>query len=296
MKKIGLIIGYGSIGKKHLKVMKKSKLFKKIFVLSSHLKNFPNLIKNFREIKKVNPDLIVICSETSNHFQQLKKIEKIIKNKKILIEKPIFSKHKKLTIKNNKVFVGYNLRFDPMLIYLKKITKNKKILKSEICCNSYLPSWRTRNYKSLYSSDMKRGGGVHLDLSHEIDYANWIFKNLKKDNIDLKKLSNLKINSFDYMNFNGTSDKSKLVNINLSYFSLKSERYIKIFLENSQIYIDLLKRVIIFTSLKNVKLVKFKKFLQIHSMKEQLKDIFSNKPKYICTYKEGLKVLEILGV
>ena len=29
-------------------------------------------------------------------------------------------------------------------------------------------------------ANKKNGGCVHLDLSHEIYYTNWIFKNLKK--------------------------------------------------------------------------------------------------------------------
>ena len=52
MKKIGLVIGYGSIGKKHYRVMKKLNFFKKIYILSSHI-NGDNVIKNIKEIKKL---------------------------------------------------------------------------------------------------------------------------------------------------------------------------------------------------------------------------------------------------
>ena len=95
MKKIGIVIGFGSIGKKHYEVMKESKLFKKIFILSKHLKSSPNIIKDYNQINKINPDYIVVCSETSSHFEHLKILEKKIKNKKILIEKPLFSSQKK---------------------------------------------------------------------------------------------------------------------------------------------------------------------------------------------------------
>ena len=50
MKKIGLVIGYGSIGKKHYRAMKKLNLFKKIYILSEHF-NGENVIKNIKEIK-----------------------------------------------------------------------------------------------------------------------------------------------------------------------------------------------------------------------------------------------------
>ena len=296
MKKIGLIIGFGSIGKKHFQVMKKSKIFKKIYILSSHLKGKNYIIKNFNQISNIDPDLVVICSETSSHLEQLKILEKKIKNKIILVEKPLFSKSSKFKIKNNKVFVGYNLRYDPMLVFLKKFIFYKKIFSTKITCNSYLPNWRKRDYKKIYSSDKNKGGGVHLDLSHEIDYANWIFGNLRKKNIILKKVSNLKINSEDYMQFFGKSKLSKLININLSYFSVKNQRYISMFLEKEFILMDLLKREISFTNLKNTTVKKFKDFSQIDTMLMQLKDILRKEPKYACSFKDGLKVLKILGI
>jgi CMP-N,N'-diacetyllegionaminic acid synthase len=296
MKKIGLIIGFGSIGQKHLQAMKRSKKFKKIYILSNHLIKKHNCIKNFDQIININPDLIVICSETSSHLNQLKFLEKNFKNKIILVEKPIFSKSSNFKIKKNNVYVAYNLRYDPMLKHLKKFVSNKKIFNTDISCNSYLPNWRHRDYSKLYSSFKKKGGGVHLDLSHEIDYANWIFGKLKRRNITLKKISNLKINSYDYMFFQGSSNFSKMININLNYFSVKNQRNIEIFTENEVILIDLLARQINFVSLNNIRVKKFKPISATNRMIFQIKDILKKKPQHACSYESGLKVLKILGI
>ena len=41
---------------------------------------------------------------------------------------------------------------------------------------------------------------------------------------------------------------------------------------------------------------KFKDFSQIDTMLMQLKDILRKEPKYACSFKDGLKVLKILGI
>ena len=293
MKKIGLVIGYGSIGKQHYAAMKSLNIFKKIYILSKHFKS-QNTIKNIKEIKSINPDLIIISSETYNHYSQLRYLEKKFKNKIILIEKPVFSKFKRLKIKNNKVFVGYNLRYHPIIQYLKSFLHNKKIIIANIICNSYLPSWRKRNYKHIYSSIKNKGGGVHLDLSHEIDYSNWIFGNLKTKEISLKKLSSLKINSYDYFNLTGFSNLTKLININLNYFSRKNKRFIEIIMNNQIINADLIVNKVEFFKNNNSKVKKFKNFSSQKTLELQLKDILKLKPKYACTYEEGLKVIKSL--
>ena len=295
MNKIGLIIGFGSIGSQHHKAMIKSKLFKKIYILSKHYKKI-NHIRNLKEIKSINPDLVVICSETSAHFKQLKYIEKNLFDKIILVEKPLFSKTQKLTIKNNKVYVGYNLRYDPMLQYIKKFISKKKIITTSITCNSYLPGWRSRDSKKIYSSYKNMGGGVHLDLSHEIDYTNWIFEGFKKNTLTLKKISNLKIDSYDYLDLSGTSKFSKIINIKLNYFSIKNKRNIEIIIDNEVINVDLIKRTIEFSNLRRNIIKKFKKISSIERMVFQLKDIFNNKPYSACSYDDGLNVLKMLGV
>ena len=296
MKKTALIIGFGSIGKQQYKVLKKLKIFQKIYIYSKRNKK-NNFISKFDKIVNINPDLIVICSETAKHFSQLKFIESKLKNKIILVEKPLFSSSKYLSIKNNKVFVGYNLRYDPMLQYIKKIIeKEKKIITSNITCNSFLPNWRIRDYSKSYSASKRKGGGVHLDLSHEIDYTNWIFKNLRKKNVFSEKISNLKINTIDYFNWIGKSKYSKIINIKLGYFSIKDQRTIEVLSHKNYILVDLLNRVVEFSNLKNTKIKKFKKINSLQRIELQIKDIISKKPIYACTYKEAYETLKIIGV
>ncbi len=122
------------------------------------------------------------------------------------------------------------------------------------------------------------------------------FNKLKRRNITLKKISNLKINSYDYMFFQGSSNFSKMININLNYFSVKNQRNIEIFTENEVILIDLLARQINFVSLNNIRVKKFKPISTTNRMIFQIKDILKKKPQHACSYESGLEVLKILGI
>ena len=66
-------------------------------------------------------DVIVICSPSSYHYKHLQIVEQNFKNIKVLIEKPLFDKFYKIKAKmKNQYFVGYNLRYHPVIKYLKK--------------------------------------------------------------------------------------------------------------------------------------------------------------------------------
>ena len=66
-------------------------------------------IRSLSEISKLEPDYIVIASNTSLHFDQLTYLEKKYKDKIILVEKPLFDKKYDFTPQKNKVWVGYVL-------------------------------------------------------------------------------------------------------------------------------------------------------------------------------------------
>ena len=58
-----------------------------------------------------------------------------------------------------------------------------KLLHIRVECGSYLPDWRTNiNYRKTVSAKKELGGGVLLELSHELDYIRHFFgpfKNVK---------------------------------------------------------------------------------------------------------------------
>ena len=63
-------------------------------------------------------------------------------NKVILVEKPLFEKFYKFQNLKNKIFVGYNLRFHPVILKIKKIIQNKKVYSINSFCLSDLKKWR----------------------------------------------------------------------------------------------------------------------------------------------------------
>ena len=137
-----VIIGYGSAGRRHARIINNN--FKNIeinILTKQRVKKFRSF-KNLNEIKKINPDYIIIASETIKHLNQLKYLEKNFKNKKILIEKPLFHKSNNLIFKRNNIFINYNLRFNPYIQKLKKFLDKKFIYDIKLITNSYLPNWR----------------------------------------------------------------------------------------------------------------------------------------------------------
>ena len=89
-----------------------------------------NVISKWGDVKKYNFYAIIICSPTSMHLKQA--INSLNLGAHVFIEKPLSNSHigivqlKNKILKTKKfVFVAYMLRFHPLLIYVKKIVKEK---------------------------------------------------------------------------------------------------------------------------------------------------------------------------
>lgn len=294
MKKKVLIIGYGSIGEKHATILSKFRSISQILIFTKRKNIKFKSTKNLKKIIDFNPDYIFVCSETVLHFSHVKFIDKNFKNKIVLIEKPLFHKDIKINLKNNKYFIGYNLRFHPVLEFIKNKIKKKKIFSISINCSSYLPEWREKkDYKKVYSSIKKKGGGVLLDLSHEIDYLQWLLGKITKiERAKATKISNLKVNVEDSAFIVGKINKIHF-NINLNFFSRSKERNIVLDSDNFSIKGDLLQnRVEVFNdnrkSIFNFKNNKFSTYLLQN--KNLLKKNFSD----FCTLREGSEILKII--
>ena len=174
-KKVSLI-GFGSIGKKHFSSLRKFIPEKNIQIISSQDLEIENISKNIQDLDKFDPDIIIDCTPTYQHLENCNYIEESLKNKCILVEKPIFVKNEQFSSENNTYFCAYNLRFHPFIEIIKEIISQNNIEKIIFNCLSYLPNWRKKDYRKSYSSDAETGGGVALELSHEIDLALSIFE------------------------------------------------------------------------------------------------------------------------
>lgn len=288
-----LIVGLGSAGKRHATILKNKFKISNIYFLTKK-RNQSNSIKSNLEIKKINPDYIIIANPTSEHFKVLKFLEKNFSGKIILVEKPLYEKFRNLNIRKNKVFVAYQLRFHPVILKLKELSKSQKLFNINVIANSYLPDWRKTNYRYSYSSKKKQGGGVLLDLSHELDYINWIFPNIKFNFFLNKKISTLDINSDDIAIINGSLNKKLFCQINLNYFSMIPKRLIFLDGKNISFYGDLINN---FYQLninkkikrKKIKISKFYLTYQLH------KSILEKKYKNLCSYNDGLNLLKIMN-
>jgi predicted dehydrogenase len=146
--------------------------------------------------------------------------------------------------KKSLVFLGYNLRFLPALQCVKAQLLRQTIgalYFAQIEMGQYLPTWRTNiAYSESYSSKREYGGGVALDLSHEVDYMRYLFgepclwKTLKT------KVSDLKIDSDDVFAGIYKYKSGFICHIHLDYLQPEPKRQIRIVGSKGYIICDLI--------------------------------------------------------
>ncbi|NQV77321.1 MAG: Gfo/Idh/MocA family oxidoreductase [Lutibacter sp.] len=188
MKKV-LVVGYGSIGKRHVNNLL---TFPNIKILVytkrkdvKHLKNERLLFSNsLKSCLQENPTMGFVANETSNHIKTATILAQNGIN--IFLEKPLSNSMKGvnnlLKIVNRKKLItlmGCNFRFYPPIMKIKKnIEENKigRIISVQVENGSYLPDWHPdEDFSKGYAAKKNLGGGVILTQIHEIDYLYWFF-------------------------------------------------------------------------------------------------------------------------
>ena len=249
-----LIIGLGSIARKHIYAIETLCIDAKIYALRSNLgAEIEAGVENIYDLDNVDVlfDFAIISNPTHLHYQFIENLA--LKNIPLFIEKPAIHSLenadklvKLIDDKKINTYVACNLRFHPCITFLKdKIhTESLRINEVNVYCGSYLPDWRPgKDFRTIYSANAAMGGGVHLDLFHELDYTTWLFGLPNNSSSIIRNVSSLNIDAIDYANYN-FQYPSFTANIILNYYRRKPKRQIEIVLEEETWTVDLIKNEI----------------------------------------------------
>jgi len=212
-----LVVGLGSIGKRHIRIIQKQHPSVEIMVmrhrrcddLDAEVLGIHRCVTTIDEALDFKPDAAIIANPATKHLEIAKLLASA--NIHLLIEKPIAESSTGVQSlidichdKKNILMTAYNLRFLPSLLEFReqlKLEKIGKILSVRAEVGQYLPDWRSGDdYRKTVSAQKNLGGGVLLELSHEIDYLTWIFGSIKWVKSHVSKQSDLDINVEDTAN------------------------------------------------------------------------------------------------
>lgn len=290
-----LVIGYGSIGRRHEEVI--SSLNYKVDIISSQKIVDRIVYQNLEKINNLNDyDYFIIASSTNQHYEQLKYIESKVSNKIIFCEKPLFETYKYLEIKRNKVYIGYVLRFHPLLKKLKQLLKDDKVISINVNCGQYLPTWRKgRAYQNSYSAKKSEGGGVLLDLSHEVDYIQWLCGTIGDDIKSYQvKISDLEIDSDDLTTFIAKTEDNTIVNMSIDYISKITYRKIIIHTFSYTYSLDFIDNKLSKKDKNGIEELFTYNNLERNSMFKEMHTSILQNNTLACTYDEALEVMKTI--
>jgi predicted dehydrogenase len=235
-----IVIGLGNIAVRHRRNLKL--LFPEIFIiaLSSSGKiinqntDFADqIVLNLNDVVLEGVDIVIIASPSS--FHKLHAEIFLLDGIPTLIEKPVTSNSKdayeliKIIEKNHTpTAVGYCLRYMPSAIKMKELLDQKKIgniYNAFVDIGQYLPDWRPSiNHQDSVSSKLTLGGGVLLELSHEIDYLQWLLGSLKVNYSQLRSSSELNLEVEELVDLVLISEIGTVCYVHMDFLQKKASR------------------------------------------------------------------------
>ena len=183
-----LVLGAGSIGRRHLRNIQAEHPRARLAVYDPQVENLAGLappVAPFADPAAAwgwSPDIVFVCSPSSEHLFAAQ--EALRRGCHVFIEKPLahtlegLGEFVELCESSGRVVqVGANMRYHPGPRMLRRLLDEGavgRVLSVSTTYGGYLPEWRpSQDYRSSYSAQARLGGGVLLDVIHEVDTALW---------------------------------------------------------------------------------------------------------------------------
>ena len=173
-----LVVGFGSIAKKHISNLKILYPHARIAVLCREGKQRDTqglelLLHNTDSAFDWRPDFIIIASPATLHAEHVTQLSLL--RVPMLIEKPLAATmdeaQRLLSAIQSPCMLGYQLRFTDGFRQLQQwLPQLGRLYFIRMEVGQYLPSWRPGTpVAEMVSANPQLGGGVLLELSHELD-------------------------------------------------------------------------------------------------------------------------------
>jgi predicted dehydrogenase len=299
-----LIIGLGSIARKHIVALRQIDANVEIFAFRSspaspYMEGIINLY-DAEAISHYDFDFAIISNPTSEHINAINNL--LLFKIPLFIEKPLahtLSGLENMISHVNELgittYMACNMRFMDCLQFVKHQVEKTSLRVQEVnvYCGSYLPEWRADvDFRKNYSANASMGGGVHLDLIHEIDYIYWFFGMPQKIHAVLRNNSLLHISAVDYANY-CLEYPDFCVNIVLNYFRRDIKRTLEIVMDNDTWMVDLLTNTV-YDNRKNILFSSAQTGIETYAcqLKYFIKEILIHKSSFN-TIEDGYNTLKI---
>lgn len=280
-------VGLGSIGSRHLNNLKKICLEMGetlvVDVLSSNknrlYEGIDRVYYNYSDLPS-DYEIIFITNPTLLHLEALEKTRD--KARYYFLEKPVFSKwirdlNHYYEENKYRYYVACPLRYTNVIRYIKQNISAENIICVRSICSSYLPEWRPNiDYRKVYSARKELGGGVVLDLIHEMDYMTYLLGKPIDVIGQTGRISNLEIDTEDIAEYI-LRYKHTYAEIHLDYFGRVPRREIELYTNDDVIIGDL-----------NHNYIRFLKSGELKSFHENINDRYVRELKYFLQLCKGM--------
>ena len=283
-----LIIGYGSIGRRHETVL--NQLGSETALVSRHAEVTYRTLEE--GLEHFQPDYVVVANRTSEHAETLDQLEAGGFRGSCLVEKPLSGEPPTSSLDYSfSVRLGYVLRFHPLFLAASKALQGQAIYSIHAYAGQYLPDWRPdTDYRESYSSRKEQGGGVLRDLSHELDYLQALAGTWRKVAALGGHFSKLEINSDDVFGLLFETEHCPVISCQVNYLDRNVRRDCTIQYEEGTLFLDFIRNRLIHNGTEQqFEMERNDLFRAMHQ------SALGNKSKEGCTLNEAKDTMELIA-
>lgn len=246
-----LIAGLGSIGRRHLHNLRQLGVSDIVLhrTTPDHLPEASELpvAIDLTEALARRPDVVIVSNPTAHHLEVAVPAAQV--GCDLFVEKPLSHSwdgvEDLLSIvaaKSLMTLIGFDLRFDPGLEKVKALLEAGSIgnvVSIQAQVGQYLPDWHpTEDYRHGVSARRKTGGGVILDLIHELDYVTWLVGPVLRVSCLAERVSGLEIETEDVAAIVLRFESGAIGTVNLDYLQRAPSRTCRVVGETGTILWD----------------------------------------------------------